>query len=82
MFAACLQHRNDAQIRVREQPLARFGSRGSGSPCERAEMLVFCETPQVIEADASQIGNFFFREELLAGLDANHRRLSSRQALA
>src|SRR5579864_4864152 len=56
VFAASLENRHDAQVRIGEQPLSGFGAGRACCPRQGAEMLVLRETAQVIEANPGQIG--------------------------
>jgi hypothetical protein len=58
---------------MRKQPLPRFGAGYASDVSERAEVLVLRKASEVIEADSRQVRYFVFGEELLAGLDPNHR---------
>jgi len=64
-----MKDRRDRQVRIREQ---QFLGPAAGRRSHRSEMLVLRQTPQVLAADASQTGDFFFGEELLARLNPNH----------
>jgi len=69
MMAAGVQHGQNHQVRVGEQPLLCLLGvlTGSlGSPTEKTQMLAARQALQVFEADARQPGNFVRSEKLLA----------------
>jgi hypothetical protein len=72
VFAAGKQDRQDHQIRIREEQLFRFSACGFGSPGNETQMPASCKIPKMLEANASQAGDFIFGEELLARFDGDH----------
>jgi hypothetical protein len=74
VLAARMQNRENHQIGIREKPLLGSGSRGFGRPGKLAEMLVECESAQVVEADSGEPDHLVLGKELLARLYPNHSR--------
>ena len=73
MLAAWMEHGHDHQIGIAEEPF--LGSSGSfGHAIERSKVLVPRETAKMLAADASQAGDLFLGENLLARLNSDHRR--------
>ena len=75
MLAAGVKNGKDHQIRIREKPLLCFRLCGLGSAGDRSKVPVARQLSQMIQADASQAGDFIFCEELLARLDSDHSAL-------
>ena len=68
--AARMEQVHDHQLGVGEEERPRASDQGS-------EVLVARQSPQVLEADAGQRGDFLLGENLLARLDPDHRDLQT-----
>ena len=74
MIATRMKNCDNQEVGIREQPLFGFGACRFGGSGDGTQMLVPSEAAKMIEAYARQSGYFVFGEDLLAGLDAYHRR--------
>jgi hypothetical protein len=72
VFAARLQHVNDHQFGLREEPLLGFRAGCFRRAHDPAEMLILGYAAEMVEADARQVADFIFGEYFLAEFDPNH----------
>jgi hypothetical protein len=72
VFAARMQHMQDHQLGLREQPLFGFRAGGFSGTDDAAEVLELRNVPEMIETDAGQNTDFVFGEYFLAELDSHH----------
>lgn len=69
--AAGEQRNKDHQVRQSEQPLVRLLACGFRRPRNKAQVPVFREITNVVDANAGQVGNFCVGKDLLARLNLN-----------
>ena len=77
MLAARMEHGQDHQVRIAEQPLFGLRTRRFGRAHQLPEMAVAGQSADVLQADPSQANDFIFREDFLARLDSDHRSAPS-----
>jgi len=69
MLAARVEHGQDHQVGIGEQPFLRLRSGGLRSASNKPEVLAARKALEVVEADSGEPGNLIRGEELLAGFD-------------
>jgi hypothetical protein len=74
VLAAGMESREDAQVRIGEQPAFCLTAGGSSRSRDGAEMPAASDGAKVLGADSRQRGNFIFREDFLSGFDSDHFR--------
>jgi hypothetical protein len=67
-----MQGREDAQVRISEQPAFRLPTRGSGGAHNGPEVFAAGHGTKMLSTDPRQAGNLVFGEHFLSGFNNDH----------
>jgi hypothetical protein len=72
VLAAGVQHGQNEQVGIGEKPFLRLSAGRLRCASQHSQMLATGEITEMLQADASQAGDFVFREKLLTRLNRDH----------